>query len=389
MASKVSNVSLFMNYLKFSLFLILSFFIILSSSCKKEDKVTVSHEVIAQPSTKNHSLFYSGKIESLVLSTISSPIEGRVKTINVAYGDFVAKDQVIFELESNGVDDNTAEVIVDYLKNKDQISIAEAKLKNEKKLFEAGIIAKNEYTDLKRMRDIDYINFIKSKAKIQDLLNIIGLDISNINKIKLDDVSQITNIINMHNSIPIRANNKGIFLRSSEKNAITLMTGVELKKGNSVGVIANQDEIKVNISVPETDINKIHVGQKVIVTGDGFAGIELEGTVDSLNLYNIDNSGSGTEVSYPVVIRVPNISESILTLVHVGMSAKVEISQHMQGKYFVPVNAVKVKNNTTTVNKVSKSGQVLSEQVKVGRTTPDSIEILSGIDAGERIVFYD
>ena len=61
----------------------------------------------------------------------------------------------------------------------------------------------------------------------------------------------------------------------------------------------------------------------------------------------------------------------------------------MKGKYFVPVNAVKVKDNDTTVNKVGKNGKLLSEKVRVGRTTPDSIEILSGIAAGERIILDD
>lgn len=334
-------------------------------------------------------LFYAGKIEPVVLSTVSSPIEGKVKTTYVHYGDKVKKGTVLFELQSNGDDDKTLDIIVDYLKNRDQVDLAETKLKNEKKLLDAGIIAQNEYTDAKQKRDIEYIEFVKAKTRLEDLAQIIGVDVAMISKISLDDIPTITNIMKMHQKIPVKADNDGVFLQGSVKDLVPVLPGVDLKKGIPVGVIADTDEVKINISVPEIDINKLKLGQEVNVTGPGFKGISLVGKIFSLNLFDFSGKSDSGEVSYPVTVRVPNITDKIRNVVHVGMSAKVAITENIKDKVFVPIKSIHQEKDGNYVTKFSKNGKKVRQKVSVGRTTTKNIEVLSGLKSDERVILSD
>ncbi|MBT4885500.1 MAG: HlyD family efflux transporter periplasmic adaptor subunit [Legionellales bacterium] len=364
------------------------FFLVLTTCNDQSDKLK-PHEIVVQAEQKNHSMFYVGKIEPVVISTVSSPIEGVIKKVYVTYGEKVSKGQVLFELESNAADDNTADTIVNYLKNRDQTAIAENKLKNEEKLWNAGVIAKNDYTDAKRKRDLDYIDFIKSKAKVQDLLDIIGMDISELNSISLDDIAAITKLINMHNNIPIRATNDGVFLKSSGKDSLSILPGNNLEKGIVTGAIAHADQVKINIAVPEVDINKIKVGQDVSITGDGFNDIILDGKVAVVNLYKFDDESSSGEVAYPVEVIVPNFNEQVRDIVHVGMSAKVEIRQKFEGKFFIPLNAIKMQHGHASVLRKDSSGKLEKVIVVLGRTTLDTVEVSKGLTSGDRITYYD
>lgn len=363
-------------------------FLVLTTCDDQSDKVR-SHEFLVKAEIKNHSMFYAGKIDPVVISTISIPIEGVIKKVYVAYGEKVSKGQVLFELESNAADDNTADTIVNYLKNRDQTAIAEDKLKNEEELWNAGVIAKNDYTDAKRKRDLDYIDFIKSKAKVQDLLAIIGMEISELDSIRLDDSTAITNLINMHNKIPIRSPNDGVFLKSSGKDSLSILPGNNLEKGVVVGTIAHSDQVKINISVPEVDINKIKVGQDVSITGDGFNDMILYGKVALVNLYKFDDESSSGEVVYPVEVIVPNFNEKIRDIVHVGMSAKVEMTQKLKSDFFIPLKAIKVRHGHATVLLKDSSGNIKKSRVVLGRTTLDSVEVIKGLEAGDLVIYYD
>ena len=351
---------------------------------KKLDK-----QIVTTHSMEKQFLFFSGKIEPVVLSTVSSPIEGKVVAVNVKYGDKIKKGEVLFELQANGEEDQTVDIIVDYLKNRDEINLADTKLKNEKKLLDAGIIAKNEYVDIKRKRDIGYIDYVKARTKIEDLGQIIGIDINDIDKISLDDIPAITRIMKMHHKIPIRAEYDGVFLHGAVKDLVEIIPGIDLKKGSAVGVIGDTREVKINLSVPEIDINKIKVGQKVDITGSGFKGITLAGKVVSINLFNFDGSIDSGEVTYPVTILVPNFTDEIRAIVHVGMSAKIAISEEVTDRVFVPINAVKQDKTSEYVMKVTNTGSTVKQPVIVGRTTAKDIEIIAGLNNGEKVSLVD
>ena len=74
----------------------------------------------------------------------------------------------------------------------------------------------------------------------------------------------------------------------------------------------------------------------------------------------------------------------------VGMSATLEIIIYQNNDaLLLPVEAVQIIGNDRAIVRMKKEGQLNSEEVeiKVGRTTFDSVEILQGLSEGETVIY--
>ena len=331
-------------------------------------------------------LYYSGKIEPIILSTISAPIDATIKTVDVAYGDEVHADQVLFRLETSQDDTKSTETIVEYLKLRDESLLSEHQYNSMQVLYKAGVIAKNELDESQRKRNLSAINLIKAETALAQLLPVLGMEMAAIQAVSLDDLAAINTLINMHHSILVRANTAGIFLKSGVKDPITLLPGVGVEKGQAFGVIADGHGVKITAHIPESDINKVHVGDEAIITGDAFPGHTLKGTLASVNKYVFDASNGG-DVSYPVEIMVSTLSEADRAVITMGMTAKVAISQPIAGDVLVPIEAVRKDKTGLTVQKKMPAGGTIRVPVTVGKTTPSKIVIESGIEPGDTIAY--
>ena len=343
-------------------------------------------EQVITPQHKVNTLYYVGKIEPVILSTISTPIDATVQVVHVAYGDKVHKGQALFELEANGDGANIAETIVDYLKLRDDVSLAKRQLTSANALFDAGVISQNERDESARKYNLNAINLIKSEAELKALLAVLDLDFKAVQDMSLNDLGTIDQLINMHRTIPIRANSDGVFLKGTIKEPNTLLPGVGVKKTSAFGVIADTNALKITINVPEADVNKLQAGESATITGDAFPTEKLQGVLSHINKYVFENSG-GNEVTYPVEVLINHIPDSAHQVVSIGMSAKVAITQSLSGAVFVPIQAVKKTAEKTVLVKKKAQGGVVDVPVQVGKTTPQDIAIMSGLEIGDTIVF--
>ena len=128
------------------------------------------------------------------------------------------------------------------------------------------------------------------------------------------------------------------------------------------------------------------MGDEAIISGDAFPGHTLKGTLASVNKYVFDASNGG-DVSYPVEIMVPALSDSDRAVITMGMTAKVAISQPIAGDVLVPIEAVQKDKAGLTVQKKMPEGGSKRVPVTVGRTTPSKIVIESGIEPGDTIAY--
>lgn len=344
------------------------------------------YEVSEQSSA--HIAYYSGKIEPLVLTAITTPKEGRIKKVCVPYGQLVETDTILFTVESDASKDQSTDTLVNYLKQRDQRVLVEDNYQNHKKLWAAGVIPRNEYLKAKRERDLELVDFVKTKTRVMDILQVIGMDIQTLDKIALDDGEAIARLINMHNQIPIRASESGVFLTSPAKDAISVEAGMYIEPKITSGVIADPHTVLIRIAVPETHINKIMIGQAVEVTGEGFPGITLSGKVSVVNRYKYD-SDSSNEVLFPVEIQITQQHNDATALVHVGMRAQVAIKQAYAARYVVPLAAVHMQRGHAIIRVKQSNGVVVNKQIILGHTTSDQVEVVAGLQAGDQVVIDD
>jgi macrolide-specific efflux system membrane fusion protein len=150
--------------------------------------------------------------------------------------------------------------------------------------------------------------------------------------------------------------------------APTFVTIVDLKR------------LEVQSYVDETDIGKVHVGQPVTFRVDAFPGQELSGVVQAIypKAQLINNV-----VNYVVIIDILNSSG---LLIRPEMTAHVSfILERKENVVSIPRNALLREGGRTFV--IVRVGEEWKERpVKLGLQTPQRIEIVSGLQAGETIV---
>jgi HlyD family secretion protein len=140
----------------------------------------------------------------------------------------------------------------------------------------------------------------------------------------------------------------------------------------------------------------VEVGQTGIATFDALPGVSVPVTLAFISEVHDDKS---SVVQYESHL---NLEEAVPDLKE-GMSAHVELTlQHIDQALLVPKTALKTEAGKTLVEVASPAATALAEktlylrsaltlsskEVEVGATGADEIQILSGIEEGEWVVFY-
>lgn len=141
--------------------------------------------------------------------------------------------------------------------------------------------------------------------------------------------------------------------------------------------LESTDNVKVQIQITKSDLDKIKEGQAVEIT---IAGSTYEGTVSKIAGAAVKNSNNVPVVDAEIDIINPD-SNIIL-----GVEAKTRIhTQKAQGVVILPYEYI----NSDTVGDfvyVVENGVVARREVETGITTDTEAEIKSGLQAGDQVI---
>ena len=147
----------------------------------------------------------------------------------------------------------------------------------------------------------------------------------------------------------------------------------------SMATIINNDTLYIEVNIEEADISKIKVGQKAKATFDAVEGLTLEGDVTFISLTS--QTSSNGIVTYLVRVALAKASES---QIREGMTASVEfITSEAPNVLAIPVAAVRNIGGKPSVEKTD--GTIAN--VVTGFTDGKKVEIVSGLNAGDSIVY--
>jgi RND family efflux transporter MFP subunit len=160
------------------------------------------------------------------------------------------------------------------------------------------------------------------------------------------------------------------------------MDGILLRRDGEVGEIAEAGQLLFRVGVPkplevvaevnEEDIPRVRVGQAVLLRTDAFPGQRIEGKVRQTT-----PMGDPVAKTYRIRIDLPDD-----TPLKPGMSVEANIiTREKADALLVPADAVQ-GNMVYVVN----DDRVHKREVEVGIRGTRNVEILSGIDAGTRVV---
>jgi HlyD family secretion protein len=157
---------------------------------------------------------------------------------------------------------------------------------------------------------------------------------------------------------------------------------LDLRVGEMVGAgtpVVELDDLTtfvVEVSLDETDVAEVGVGQEAIVTLDAFPGEELSGEVTEIA--PVAESVSGV-VLYPVTIRLSSTQVDA----RAGMTADVEIVIASKANaLLVPLRAIQSEDGKSYVWRQT-AGEFEKVGVALGVMTDTEVEIVSGLSEGD------
>lgn len=358
-----------------------------SSSAGKEESITV----VKKPLTST--LFYAGVVQPLKTVVIISPVDGVIQEMLFHYGDRVKAGDKLFTLASEKFQTDYKSALMQYIKAKNDFNTNHSQLMQSEFLHKNELISEDEYKTKKSGFYNAQLALIQARETLNAMLKQLTVHGFNIDDLNIENINKITEALHAQGDsqkLNVKASVSGILLlpakADGESDTKKLGKGDQVKQGDVLAVIGDTQGLTIRVNVNEFNINQLKVGQKVKVTGAAFPDFILQGSIVGIDHQALTNS-SGMP-TFPVEVNVPLLTEEQQSIIHMGMSAKVEIDMESEPKIVLPISAVFEKNGAAFVKVKDQKTQKMHEVlVKTGQTTLDSIVVEGNLNEGDQIVF--
>lgn len=345
------------------------------------------YTVVKKDLTQN--LYFSGVVEPVKLTTVASPVEGAVMSRHFSYGQDVKKGQLLVRLNSDKLEQNYSNALSSYLKEKDGLASARAKFTSSKELYRLGIISKESHDSARSALNMANVAYFQAHNNLEKFSKTTPTDFSRLEKLSLSDMKKVAAAFKLkYDYLPLEAPVSGVALLPPEDGK-PIVVGSQVKLGQVMLAIGDVSGISTKINISEVDIHKVKIGARAVVTGVAFPGKVLQGYIASVSAQAQSKSGfSGGLPTFHARVIVPNIKVSERTHIHIGMSAKVKLLIDKKQQLMIPINAVSYTDEGEAWVKKWVNGKAVRTMVKTGDTTVKEVTILSGLKAGDKILYY-
>lgn len=360
------------------------------SACGSHEKPDNLHHYALKKQALHKSLHFTGTIQPLHESTLTSPIESVVETMNFHYGQIVKKGDVILTLNSNELQKQFNDTLTDYLKAKDSYTIAKAKFAGTKDLWDSGLLAKNNYLSEKSNMATVRVTLMQSTRKLTEMLEKVDeKNAQTMSSLSLADFDKIKTILaSQHNLIRLKAPSDGVLLyppKAGEDKAARITVGSSIKSGQVIALIGDLSGIRIEIEVPEIDIAQIKSGMKATISGVAFGKHPLKGQLVAVNA-QASNTSSGLPF-FTAVVEVRSLTPEQQQAIKVGMSAAIELSINSGNQLLIPIAAIKREKGQSIVQVQNAAGVIEKRIITTGPAQADSVVVETGLQEGDVVVY--
>ena len=296
---------------------------------------------------------FSGVAQSAVEAPLSFRVAGTVQQLPVSVGDRVQSGQLIAELDRE-----------DYRLQRQDAQAA---------LRRAEAEARNAQANYDRVRGM----YENENASLTDLEAARAASES-----AVEQVASATNRLGL-------AQRQLAFTRLTAPQvgaiaAVNVELNQNVRAGQTVVLLTSGSDLEVAVSVPEVLISGVREGSDVTVSFDALPEQTFPGIVTEVGV-----AATETGATFPVTVRLGESQEDVRS----GMAAEVAFRFTAQGGsdvIVVPPVAVGEDQNGRFVFVVEPAdsgyGVARRRTVSVGELTTDGLEILEGLDDGDRVV---
>jgi len=364
-----------------------------------------------EPRQLTETVTMTGQLAPLREVDITSPIEGKIAVVHAPFGARVEKDEVLLELDASEVRVEHRNAQARHIKAQERLVQVEnwdegvevsrsrralamsrlgledgrRRLESTEFLFERGVIPESEHRAAQRdftSRQLDL------DASEQDFASILkrGESELRVAKLELENASaQLNELSEALRLSVLRAPVAGVVMHPVAGGVgERIAEGAAVSRGERLMRIGDLEGISVVGRVDETDVVQISVGKTALISGDAFAGTVLRGAVEQ-----VSTEATETQRSLPyfdVRAVVSNLTPEERAAIRLGMSAVLDVIVRTEPEaILIPYAAVSMVDRKPFV-RVLRGEEPLSVPVVVGEATISGVEILEGIDPGDRIM---
>jgi len=309
-------------------------------------------------------------------TAVSTPSPGRVQEVRARLGEVVQLGQIMAVIKSDAIGQVQSDLLQSSMQSKADIKLQQVQLKlshitfdRENRLFNEQVSAKADLLAAQNQLEKDDQNMIALKNKLnatfviaQARLTLLGTG--------PDSAQKVLREQKIDPWVVIRAPRGGLVI---ERN----INPGEMSDGSKpLFTLANLSQVWLVGDIFEKDIESVRKGQQASVSVDSLPGHSFPAKI-----IWIGDTLSATTRSLPVRADVANPQQLLKPGMFARMTIKVSATKVLQ----VPRSAVVQNGDEELVFVEKKEGVFSQRQVTTGLTDSDSIEIKSGLSAGERI----
>ena len=336
----------------------------------------------------------NGKIQPEKEVKISPDVSGEIVALTIKEGDHVEKGQLLLRIKPDTYISQKERSVAAISSARARLAQSEAQyiqaelsFKRNKQLYEEQTISKSEfeqsqasYSVAKAEVDAAKFSVISSEASLKEAEE---------NLVKTSIYAPMSGTVSM------------LLVELGERVAGTnLMAGTELMR------VADLSRMEAQVEVNENDIVRVHLGDTALIDVDAYLDQKFKGIVTE-----IANSAKTTGLSADQVtnfdVKILVLPQSYQKLVDAGdtnpfrpgMSASVDIQTQMKNDILtVPIQSVTTRTDTSkasvtlsdedirTLIFITDGKYALAKDVKTGIQDNNYIEIISGVEDGERVI---
>ncbi len=152
--------------------------------------------------------------------------------------------------------------------------------------------------------------------------------------------------------------------------------GAYVDAGKSITSLDDSSLIKVDFHLPERLLTHVHVGQQISAKNTAYKAKEFMGKITA-----IDSRIDSSTRSIKVRASINNHSYKL----HPGMLLNISVLLQVEKILQLPESSIIPIENSHYVF-IEKEGKALRKAIEIGRRQPGIVEVISGLNEGERVV---
>lgn len=255
-------------------------------------------------------------------------------------------------------------------------------------LLQEGLIPAMEHDEARQRHENRKLDFEAARLELETVQAKSNDEVWQIARLEVENASdQLREHEEKLSLAAVRAPIAGIITAERGPADKPLAKGRPVVSGELLLSIADFERVSVVTRIDEVDVRKIRPAQRAWITGPGFPDLRIEGTVAHVSS-RAEGLQQQNTPQFDIVVDLDRLAQNIRDRLRIGMSAHVTIIVYNRpAALLIPIAAVEQADGQAWVRIVAPTTKTVERRaVEIGLTTLDSIEVVTGLSAGDEVV---